>query len=98
MMSCLLTTCTTPAHNGRAPFNRGAGFGDLIQHRRTSALRRFFFVRDTLGASFSMGGPGGDTFGYAGFLCCRFANLARFRSPLWRGVAETQTANIGGQS
>lgn len=91
----VLTTSASPVHTGLAPFNSGAGFGDLRQHRRTTATRRLFCVRNSLGAP-SMGGPGGDTFGYAGFLCSRFANPARFRSPFWRGVAEFQTANIGG--
>lgn len=54
--------------------NSAAGFGDPIRHRRTGA------PFPTVGAFFvpavpSYGGCARDTFGYAGFLCPRFANL-----------------------
>lgn len=39
-----------------------------------------FFRLYTSRASSQRAGDGGDTFGYAGFLCVRFANLA-IRSP-----------------
>jgi len=54
--------------------NSATGFGDPSRHWRTSAhipAAGAFFVPAVL----SYGGCAWDTFGYAGFLCPRFANL-----------------------
>jgi hypothetical protein len=54
------------------------GFGDLNLTMADNRPWRYFFVRAT---ESPMSGSGGDTFGYAGFRCHRFANPATCCSP-----------------
>lgn len=63
-----------PAYSSPVAANSATGFGDPIRHWRTGALH------SAAGAFFATavsiyGGCARDTFGYAGFLCPRFANL-----------------------
>ncbi len=66
-------TLATPhqqRHNTPVPFNSGTGFGDLIALADSRLYAAFFMsVLHTIGASISMAGRGGDTFGYAGSQC-----------------------------
>lgn len=66
-------TLATPhqqRHNASVPFNSGAGFGDLIALADSRLYAAFFMsVLHAIGASISMAGRGGDTFGYAGSQC-----------------------------
>jgi len=56
-------------NNSPVPFNSGAGFGDSINEGGQPPYAAFFTsVCNTIGASSSMAGRGGDTFGYAGCL------------------------------
>ena len=82
-------TLATPhqqRHNTPVPFNSGTGFGDLIALADSRLYAAFFMsVLHTIGASISMAGRGGDTFGYAGCCRCRFANLVLCPASLiWR--------------
>jgi len=73
-----LTILKAAAYSGRVPEKEGTGFGDLNLTMADNRLRRSFFVQSTVPP---MGGSGGDTFGYAGFRCHRFANPAICRPP-----------------
>lgn len=73
----------------------GARFGDLEYERRTTAIRRYFYVRALLRA-FRWAGDGGDTFGYAGVLSCRFANPDICPPPsIWRWTRRVQHPTKG---
>jgi len=53
-------------NNDRALFNSGAGRGNPISKADSRRMRHFLRPSHTIGASFSMAGHGGNTFGYAG--------------------------------
>ncbi|WP_145985910.1 hypothetical protein [Aquitalea magnusonii] len=55
-------------NNGYALFNSGAGRGNPISKADSRHLRHFLRPSHTIGASSSMAGRGGNTFGYAGSL------------------------------
>jgi len=73
-----LTVFALAAYSARVADKDANGFGDLKYMRLTTAIWRPFFVQ---AIASPMGGSGGDTFGYAGFRVCRFANPAICRSP-----------------
>lgn len=73
-----LTQPNLSSYPDHVPDKEGTGFGDSNYTRRTTASWRSFFVR---AIASSMGGSGGDTFGYAGCRVCRFANPAICRPP-----------------
>ena len=68
-----LTVHIRPAYSGHVANKDATGFGDLNLTMADNRPWRYFFVRAT---ESPMGGSGGDTFGYAGFRCHRFANPA----------------------
>ena len=75
------------------PDKEGTGFGDLIIQGGHTAQRGFFTSVQPW-HSFN-GGLGGDTFGYAGGLVCRFANPAQHRHlrlATWCGLTAIQGA------
>lgn len=83
-------------HNDCAAKTNAAGFGDLNTyggHTATSAafFRPFALVR------LLWAGDCGDTFGYAGFRRCRFANLA-FCPPTSFGDGERVHRTYGGRN
>lgn len=55
-------------NNAAVPFNSGTGFGDPIPKADSRRTRHFLRPSHTIGASFSMAGGGGETFGSAGVL------------------------------
>ena len=62
-------TLATPhpqRHNAPVPFNSGSEFGDSTTSADSRLAAIFTSVCNTIGASISMAGRGGDTFGYAG--------------------------------
>jgi hypothetical protein len=62
-------TLATPhpqRHNAPVPFNSGSEFGDSNSKADSRLAAIFTSVCNTIGASISMAGRGGDTFGYAG--------------------------------
>ena len=64
-------TLATPhqqLHNPPVPFNSGPGLATGYTKADSRLAAIFTSVRNTIGASFSMAGSGGDTFGYAGSL------------------------------
>ena len=65
-------TLATPhpqRHNAPVPFNSGSEFGDSTTSADSRLAAIFTSVCNTIGASISMAGRGGDTFGYAGSQC-----------------------------
>ncbi len=75
------------------PEKNGIGFDSSNRQRRISATWRLFFVRCI--TSSPMSGGGGDTFGYAGFLCHRSVNLAICRSPCLTAGRPVSRTDIG---
>ncbi|MTD33448.1 hypothetical protein [Paludibacterium denitrificans] len=62
----MLATPHQPRHNAPVPFNSGAGLGGLNKKADSRLMRHFLCPLHTIGASFSMSGRGGRTFGFAG--------------------------------
>ena len=62
----LLVYQATASHNPPVPFNNGPGLATGYKKADSRLAAIFTSVCNTIGASFSMAGRGGDTFGYAG--------------------------------
>lgn len=71
----MLDSFIAPRYSGRVTETAVAGCGNPIGSRRTTAAARFFYVRMPSRAFF-YGGPGGASFGWAGFLERRFSTPA----------------------
>ena len=63
-----LDLLATLGNNSYALFNSGAGRGNPISKADSRRMRHFLRPSHTIGASSSMAGRGGNTFGYAGSL------------------------------
>lgn len=74
-MMTALASAMILRHTFLVPQTAGTGFGDLDRQRRTHR-HSAVFLRPYAVARFLWAGDCGDTFGYAGFLCHRFANPA----------------------
>ena len=78
-------TLATPhpqRHNAPVPFNSGSEFGDSTTSADSRLAAIFTSVCNTIGASISMAGRGGDTFGYADVLESRSANPRTAATPI----------------
>jgi hypothetical protein len=81
-------------YSGLVAKKEATGFGDLKLTMADDRQQAAFFRPSTILSS--MSGDGGDTLGYAGFRCHRFANPAIRRSPrLATGCAVHKTDNGG---
>lgn len=72
----MLDSFIVPRYSGLVAETAATGRENPTAQRRTSRRNRgYFFVRMPTRA-FSYGGPGGASFGWAGFLCGRFLTPA----------------------